>query len=632
MEQTKKIRIPNNYNPQTLSKRSLSGKQYPKNTITSPKIYSKKNCFNSNISDSEKEINRAEITMTSESTAITDKNKNKNKKIYIYKKNLNRQQKSLYSFKNNDKKITINTKNIQHCSSVDNILNQKKNNIRFNTLENYEPNEQAMESFYSMFYKINNNSNFYNAHDIKNASFYCNTMKNLNNINSNFYKYNNNYTFRRNKETQHKKKEFINIEDLMLLEEKFRDVFVSINNKSNIANECFELINYYNQSLVCNKFENYFKDPLSKSIVHSSMILILFDVILIYHISFDNEYFRACCDYLLTILKLNHNSFLLLCEYVCNKISSSEKENMWVKKLKIMLNKNLKHLDTNNNNEYKFFVLKKNLYNFDLNNSLIEINYYIFSTQKYLNTIVRNLPDDDTKKNIIVERYLNLFNDIPIEEMNIFFNKQILKIINKNASIIGADISVYGLQKPIIKEPYLNYPPPNKKFTLVLDLDETLISLKIEPEQNKGLLRLRPGLFEFLSSVKIFYELVIFTSATQEYADPILNAIEKGNKIFDFKLYRQHTIIYNNEFVKDISKLGRPLEKLIIVDNLQQNFRLQKDNGIMIKGFWGEDIYDTALYSLSEILTHIANEFTDARLGIMKYRDEILTKVSSCVS
>ena len=628
MDQARKIKIPNNFNPQIVNKRSVSGKQYPKNVVVSPKIYMKKNnCFTNNVSDSEKDINRAEMTMTSESTTITDKNK----KIYVYKKNINRQKKSLHSYKNNDKKITINTKNIPHCSSMDCLLNQKKINTRFNTLENYEPNEEATDSFYNMFHK--NNNNFKNAADIKNASFYhfyCSTIKNLNNLN--FYKYNYNHTFRQNKEIPHKKKEFINIEDLMLLEEKFRDVFVAINNQSNIANECFELINYYNQSLVCNKFENYFKDPLSKSIVHSSMILILFDVILIYHISFDNEYFRACCSYLLTILKINDNSFLLLCEYVCNKVSSSEKENMWVKKLRSMLKNNLTHLDTNNNNEYKYFVLKKNLYNFDLNNSLIEINYYIFSTQKYLNTIVRNLPDDDPKKNIIIQLYLNLFNDVPIEEINKFFNKQILKIINKNASIIGADISIYGLSQPIIKEPYLNYPPPNKKFTLVLDLDETLISLKIEPEKNKGLLRLRPGLFEFLSSVKIFYELVIFTSATQEYADPILNAIEKGNKIFDFKLYRQHTIIYNNEFVKDISKLGRPLDKLIIVDNLQQNFRLQKGNGIMIKGFWGEDIYDTALYSLSEILTHIANEFSDVRLGILKYRDEILTKVSSCVS
>ena len=45
MEHSKKIRIPNSYNPQTLSKRSLSGKQYPKNPITSPKIYTKKKLF-----------------------------------------------------------------------------------------------------------------------------------------------------------------------------------------------------------------------------------------------------------------------------------------------------------------------------------------------------------------------------------------------------------------------------------------------------------------------------------------------------------------------------------------------------------------------------------------------------------
>jgi Dullard-like phosphatase family protein len=133
-------------------------------------------------------------------------------------------------------------------------------------------------------------------------------------------------------------------------------------------------------------------------------------------------------------------------------------------------------------------------------------------------------------------------------------------------------------------------------------------------------------------NLKKYYELIIFTSATPEYADPLLKAIEKGEKIFDYKLYRQHTTIYNNECVKDISKIGRPLDKLIIVDNLPQNFRLQKDNGIMIKAFWGEDNYDTALFALSEILLNIAMEFDDVRKGIIKYRDDILCKVSSTVS
>ena len=140
------------------------------------------------------------------------------------------------------------------------------------------------------------------------------------------------------------------------------------------------------------------------------------------------------------------------------------------------------------------------------------------------------------------------------------------------------------------------------------------------------------GLFEFLEEMKKNYELIIFTSATNEYADPLLSAIEKDKKYFDYKLYRQHTLIYNNEVVKDISKIGRPLDKVIIVDNLVQNFRLQKENGILIKAFWCEDDYDTALIQLKNILNKIAKEFDDVRMGIKKYKDDILCKVSSSVS
>ena len=181
-----------------------------------------------------------------------------------------------------------------------------------------------------------------------------------------------------------------------------------------------------------------------------------------------------------------------------------------------------------------------------------------------------------------------------------------------------------------MKVPFLPFPQDvKKKFTLVLDLDETLISFKTCPEQNKGLLRLRPGLFEFLDEMKKNYELIIFTSATNEYADPLLAAIEKDKKIFDYKLYRQHTLIYNNEIVKDISKIGRPLNKIIIVDNLVQNFRLQKENGIMIKAFWGEDAYDNALFELKEILNKIANEFDDVIFVVGRH--ETLISLTKCL-
>ena len=62
---------------------------------------------------------------------------------------------------------------------------------------------------------------------------------------------------------------------------------------------------------------------------------------------------------------------------------------------------------------------------------------------------------------------------------------------------------------------------------------------------------------------------------------------------------------------------------------MPQNFRLQKENGIFIKAFWGEDIYDTALFSLGDILEKIYKQFSDVRKGIHYYKDEILNKVTS---
>ena len=71
---------------------------------------------------------------------------------------------------------------------------------------------------------------------------------------------------------------------------------------------------------------------------------------------------------------------------------------------------------------------------------------------------------------------------------------------------------------------------------------------------------------------------------------------------------------------------------MIIVDNMPQNYKLQKENGIMIKPYWGEDNYDTALISLGDILIKIACNFDDVRKGIVFYKDDLLNRVSSNIS
>ena len=50
--------------------------------------------------------------------------------------------------------------------------------------------------------------------------------------------------------------------------------------------------------------------------------------------------------------------------------------------------------------------------------------------------------------------------------------------------------------------------------------------------EESGTIKIRPFLMEFLAKIKEYYELVVFTAATQEYADPIINALETNEKFF----------------------------------------------------------------------------------------------------
>ena len=201
---------------------------------------------------------------------------------------------------------------------------------------------------------------------------------------------------------------------------------------------------------------------------------------------------------------------------------------------------------------------------------------------------------------------------------------------NQNGSIFASS-AYFRMNKfkggvPI---PFLNT-KPNKPYTLVLDLDETLIHFKSNPNnESSGKIMIRPYLYEFLRTIKEDYELIIFTAATQDYADPIINAIEKDEKFFDHRLYRMHTTIIDNDFVKDLSKLGRNLNRTIIVDNMKQNYKNQPKNGITIRPFWGKDVEDMALVDLLDILKKIAIEKIDVVNGLEKYKEDIISKVSS---
>lgn len=60
-------------------------------------------------------------------------------------------------------------------------------------------------------------------------------------------------------------------------------------------------------------------------------------------------------------------------------------------------------------------------------------------------------------------------------------------------------------------------------------------------------------------------------------------------------------MLFINNTIRDLSKLGRELSKVIIVDNIEDNFYLQRDNGLLIKS-WDGDIQDTELKDMTKVL------------------------------
>jgi len=164
-------------------------------------------------------------------------------------------------------------------------------------------------------------------------------------------------------------------------------------------------------------------------------------------------------------------------------------------------------------------------------------------------------------------------------------------------------------------------------YTLVLDLDETLVHTIASPiSLQECIVKLRPGAKEFIEEMAKYYELVIFTAGTQDYADYALTFVDPKGCI-RYKLYREHVTQNGLSTIKDISRLGRDLSKVIIIDNIAENFQLQSGNGIFINS-WEGDETDTSLIDLMPILKNIVeNKVKDVRVALRNYRDYQIRKL-----
>ena len=174
----------------------------------------------------------------------------------------------------------------------------------------------------------------------------------------------------------------------------------------------------------------------------------------------------------------------------------------------------------------------------------------------------------------------------------------------------------------------------NKKL-LILDLDETLahsdldFSLKdkiqkydtilhFNSDEEKNIpipLLIRPWTKEFLDYAVQEFDLVIFTASDKQYANEIIDFIEKDKKYFKMRLYRNHCLfIEPGLYIKDLRIFSdyKNIEDIIILDNSLFSFANQLNNGILITSFF-YDLNDSFLENVKCYLEYIKNE-KDIRL------------------
>ena len=167
--------------------------------------------------------------------------------------------------------------------------------------------------------------------------------------------------------------------------------------------------------------------------------------------------------------------------------------------------------------------------------------------------------------------------------------------------------------------PYNSVVPKNKK-TLILDLDETLVHSSFKPFYSKPDIHLnikfdneyhnvyvlkRPYVDEFLSTMSMYYNIIIFTASIKEYANPLLDKLDK-HKCIQQRLFRGDCKEQDGLFIKDLSVIRQHLKDLIIVDNNPVSYSVNVDNGIPIKT-WHYDKRDCELERLVPLLKYLVN-------------------------
>ena len=374
----------------------------------------------------------------------------------------------------------------------------------------------------------------------------------------------------------------INLDYLLLVEKLFNELMkdIEINemeiyqNKLIIIKDFLYIFNdqniLYLYDIVDNKFITYNMNLILKEYIVEQFVF-FYIIILIGLIKKEKNIFHSALHNLSFYF---HQSFIVFIYIIITNININCKNNSENIEIMNNLKECMKILDENktwlDKNNYKNYLqTNNNLSKQILINILNQIKYFFHLNPYSIND----------NQNEFIDECINLF----LSYLKSFQNYKIInfiKEINNSSSIIqlldminlNKVLSEFGSQnnnnlennnevfnienntndEEVPKEPFLKPLNPKYKYTLVLDLDETLVHYI--SDNDSAYIQIRPGAEEFLKELSEYYEIIIFTAALQNYADLVIDGIDPNGVISD-RLYRQHTINIGNINIKDLNKL-----------------------------------------------------------------------------
>ena len=462
----------------------------------------------------------------------------------------------------------------------------------------------------------------------------------------------------------------IKLDDLIFIEGRLNDIILALNDNKNIfdidaINESVEFFVFYFHSSLKNKLPLFFNE-LNRIVIKSAFNLNLFVIILTYHLSLNPSMLGTVIILLKKIYELLKMNLFLFIRKIqlyygddfCRKndtyfrttnyfLGKNGLSNVYENEIINLVNKNCVSIVNDVSNILNYYKTINNVYFSDFQNIYLNISRM---NEQDINNYFYNYLFSSTKENLAVQQRVNKFDysrdnieNSKIYENNISNNNININNIINNTSFQNQNYSFRQEgeeNEQLLNNIILNYKknkelPPflknknQKKYTLILDLEDTLVNITVTNDK-KIIIQPRPGLISFLTGVKPFYEIITFSKLSKNYSESIIRLIEGDKKLFDYNLNRNHCTLVGKNFVKDISRIGRDIKTIIMVDDLAENLKAHIDNGILILPYDGNNYReDRVLFELKKmlILFHRLG-YQDLRNALKSYKNEIYQKIT----